>query len=140
MTKTAANNKTELIKELETLEGRRSKFVDQLREREESIEELNKAIADLKLRLMLLDTFPKADKSTYLKWARSFYETCSFDSFKKALEYANTPNLEVYIERATERGPVEWVILPESDPNFWLEVCKTKKAAVAFCKAMGWKI
>ncbi len=38
------------------------------------------------------------------------------------------------------KGDLLWAILPDVDPEFWLDATPTKEEALGLCKSMGWNI
>jgi hypothetical protein len=73
-------------------------------------------------------------------WAKEF-KKCAPVSYPDAIKYALDPDLKVDIMHADLRGQgVEWIATAgDHDPTFLMEVCATKKDALALCREMGWK-
>lgn len=126
----------------------RNRYIEHVRACERVIGRLEKSIRYNAFELALLDMPPRRKgKTAYVEWARSLYYTCDDDTFRRALKYANAPDLKVVIGKPygecllyKPREEFEWVITPVSDSKFWLKICTTKKEAIAFCKALGWKV
>jgi len=73
------------------------------------------------------------------EWSAEFRRMCPADH-GRALEYASDPDLCVDIIRTDETGEVQWVIVPEVDPEFWLDSFASKTAALTFCRKIGWRL
>ena len=54
---------------------------------------------------------------------------------------AKDPTLRVEFVHTDETGEWQWAICASShDPGFWMDARPTKKAALALCREMGWKL
>jgi len=74
------------------------------------------------------------------KWAKTFLQECP-SAYSQAIAMVLSPYLWVSIERRDFEDRADWVIIVgDSDPEFWLEISKTKKEAVALCKKMKWRL
>lgn len=74
-------------------------------------------------------------------WAREF-KKCAPVSYTDALKFALDPSLRVEIVHADVRGEgMEWGITAgDHAPDFLMEICPSKKDALALCREMGWKV
>lgn len=74
-------------------------------------------------------------------WAKGF-KKCAPVSYIEALKFALDPSLRVDVVYANERGEgMEWCITAgEHGPDFLMEICSTKRDALALCREMGWKL
>lgn len=74
-------------------------------------------------------------------WAARF-KACAPFQFKEALEVAERLNWVVIEHRDdhSAKGDCLWAILPDVNPEFWLDATPTKDEAIAICEAMGWLI
>ncbi len=74
------------------------------------------------------------------QWLTSFKEECPTDQFLKALKYADTPHLPVYVFFSDETGEPLFAVTPVENMGFWLYAFETKEEAVNFCSEMNWNI
>ncbi len=73
-------------------------------------------------------------------WAKSFKRMCSLE-YQKALKLAMSKDAVFYVYKTKEvMNGRSWAISPTPFGDFWMDCLRTKKAAVALCKRMGWKI
>ena len=72
-------------------------------------------------------------------WAKRFKKEDSM-SYERAIELVSVPDLVVDIYQTDETGEKVWAIVPEDDPEFWLDAFKRKQNAVSLCKKMNWRI
>ena len=78
-------------------------------------------------------------------WARRFLAECP-TSYKEAISLA--------VQLAQDGGYVEivrrddhsskddflWAVIPECNTDFWLEALPTRKAPLAVCREMNWRV
>lgn len=74
----------------------------------------------------------------YLKWKQEFKRECPQD-FEAAVAYAGDPAIEMEIYKSDETGEKLWAISP-ANTDMWMCAFPTKKAAVSFCKKIGWRL
>lgn len=72
-------------------------------------------------------------------WARRFKADAPV-SYKQAIDLAMQPGLRVFLRHTDENGEPMWAICAEEVPDFWMDAFEKRPAAVALCKAMGWKV
>ena len=74
-------------------------------------------------------------------WARRFKAGAPYQ-YEEALGIAARLNWVVLEHRDdhSAKGDYLWAILPDCNPEFWLDALSTKEEAIAVCKAMSWKI
>jgi hypothetical protein len=74
------------------------------------------------------------------EWAKRVYE--SLTTLRNILfSRAMNPKLVVYIFKSNELETSLWAIVDATDnEEFWLDSFPTKKAAIATCREMKWKI
>jgi hypothetical protein len=71
-------------------------------------------------------------------WAREFKRDCP-SSYAMAIDYASQERLEVTVGKSDATGVPLWAVAV-ADTDFWMDALPTKKAALALCKQMGWRI
>lgn len=91
--------------------------------------------------LLLIDS-PLFGNVTYQKWAHKFFDKYMLSACMTAIQYASRPSLKVTIKHCRWSGDCDnkYHIFPSENSGFWLNSFSTKKQAIAFCKAMGWKV
>ena len=74
-------------------------------------------------------------------WAARFKAGAPYQ-LKEALDIAERLNWVVIEHRDdhSAKGDCLWAILPDVNPEFWLDATPTKDEAIAICEAMGWPI
>lgn len=75
------------------------------------------------------------------EWARRFKAGAPFQ-YEEALGIAARLNWVELDQRDdhSAKGDYLWAILPDVNPEFWLDATQTKEEAIAVCEAMGWTI
>ena len=75
------------------------------------------------------------------EWARRFKAGAPYQ-YDEALAIAARLSWVVLEHRDDHSAKDDclWVILPDVNPEFWLDATPTKDEAVALCKTMGWAI
>lgn len=75
------------------------------------------------------------------EWARRFKAGAPFQ-YEEALAVAASLTWVVLDHRDdhSAKGDLVWAILPDVNPEFWLDATTTKEEAIAVCKEMGWTI
>ncbi|EKD98129.1 MAG: hypothetical protein ACD_23C00570G0004 [uncultured bacterium] len=74
-------------------------------------------------------------------WAKRFQAACP-TSYIEAIDLAERV-LWVCVEQRDDhssRGDYLWAVIPEIEPEFWLDALPTKRKAMAVCREMGWQI
>lgn len=74
-------------------------------------------------------------------WARRFKATCP-SQYLEAVELAQNVGA-VSIEQRddhSKKGDFTWAIIPDADPEFWLDGLSTKEQALALCERMQWPV
>ena len=74
-------------------------------------------------------------------WAARFKAGAPYQ-LKEALDIAERLNWVVIEHRDdhSAKGDLLWAILPDVNPEFWLDATPTKDEAIAICESMGWPI
>lgn len=75
------------------------------------------------------------------EWAKRFHSESPFQ-LQEAISIAKTLKSVVIEQRDdhSAKGDYLWAIIPDCNPDFWLDATKTKKQAMAICREMGWKV
>ena len=75
------------------------------------------------------------------EWAKRFKVECP-NSYEEAITLAEKVEHVVIDQRDdhSSRGDSLWAIIPECDTEFWLDALPTKKAAMAVCREMNWRV
>lgn len=70
------------------------------------------------------------------EWFREYAKDAPGSS-EEALKFALTER-DFEIRKSTDTGPTLFVVVPKSDPEFWMDGLETRELAVSLCRAMGW--
>ena len=74
-------------------------------------------------------------------WARRFKAACP-SQYDEALVLAQNTGM-VRIEQRDDhcaKGDFTWAVIPEANPEFWLDGLPTRSKAVALCARMDWPV
>lgn len=74
-------------------------------------------------------------------WARRFRAACRYQ-YKEAIALAQNVG-QVVIEQRDDhsaKGDFTWAIIPDANPDFWLDGLDTKQKALALCGRMQWPV
>jgi len=75
------------------------------------------------------------------EWAHRFKVGAAYQ-YQEAIEIAQRLNW-VTLERRDDhssKGDCLWAILPDVNPEFWLDATPTREEAQQICASMGWPI
>ena len=78
-------------------------------------------------------------------WARRFLAECP-TSYKEAISLAvqlAQDGGNVAVEKRDDHSSKYdslWAVIPECNTDFWLEALPTKKASLAVCQEMNWRV
>lgn len=81
------------------------------------------------------------DELEATEWAKRFKAGCK-TMYEDALKLAAKVDRVVIEQRDdhSSKGDFLWAIIPDCDTEFWLDALPTKKAAVAVCREMHWRV
>ena len=74
-------------------------------------------------------------------WAKRFKAECP-TAYDDAIKIAGETS-HVTLEKRDDhsaKGDFVWAITSVTEPDFWLDGCKTKKEALAVCKELKWVV
>ena len=74
-------------------------------------------------------------------WARRFKAGCP-DQYEEAIDLAQNVGAVIVEQRDdhSAKGDFTWAIIPETNPEFWLDGLATKEKALALCARMQWPV